>query len=80
MDKSQVMEHVKGLLHRKFQIDPERLTAGTRQEELGIDSILMVDLMLEIETELDFVFNSMDLQKNPSLDEICGLILANMPR
>lgn len=74
MDTPQIMGHLVRILHERFEIDPASVTGATRQHDLGIDSILMVDLMLEIETELGFSFDIMDLPRNPSLDEICALI------
>lgn len=78
MDKQQVMGHLKRMLLERFKIDEALLLPEIRQHDLGIDSILMVDLMLDIENELDFSFDIMDLPKNPSLDEICDLVLRNV--
>ncbi len=78
MDKQQIMGHLKRMLHRQFQIDEASVTPETRQRDIGIDSILMVNLMLDIENELEFSFDMMDLPKNPSMDDICELILRNL--
>ena len=74
MDKPEIMRHLVRVLHERFEIDPASITGATRQQDLGIDSILMVDLMLDIETEFGFSFDIMDLPRNPSMDEICALI------
>ena len=50
------------------------------QEQLGIDSLLMVDMMLDLETGLGFSFESMDLPRNPDLDTIVALVDRNMAR
>ena len=78
MNKQQVMEHLKRMLREQFQIDDSSLTPETRQSDIGIDSILMVNLMLDIENELGFSFDIMDLPKNPSLVEICDLVIRNL--
>lgn len=78
MDKQQIMGHLKDMLHRQFQIEKTSVNLETRQQDIGIDSILMVDLMLDIENELGFSFDMMDLPKNPSMDDICNLILRNL--
>lgn len=78
MNKQQVMEHLKRMLREQFQIDDTSLTPETRQSDIGIDSILMVNLMLDIENELGFSFDIMDLPKNPSLGEICDLVIRNL--
>lgn len=77
MEKKDVMERLVALLHEKFGTDPKTVTLQTRQDELGIDSILLVDLMLDIEDRMDFSFQSMTLPQNPSIDDICELVLQN---
>lgn len=66
------------MLQERFDVDAASISGETRVGELGIDSILMVDLMLDIETELGFTFISMDLPKNPSLDEVADLVHRSM--
>ncbi|MCI4567033.1 acyl carrier protein [Lysobacter sp. CFH 32150] len=78
MDKEQVLAKLKEMLHERFSIDMSQLRGDTRRADIGIDSILMVDLMLDIETELDFTFDMMDMPSNPSLDEVSELILRNL--
>ena len=78
MDKEQVLAKLKEMLHERFSIDMSQLRGDTRRADIGMDSILMVDLMLDIETELDFTFDMMDLPSNPSLDEVSELILRNL--
>ena len=73
MNKQQVMEHLKRVLQKQFQIDDISLTP-----DIGIDSILMVNLMLDLENELGFSFDVMDLPKNPSLGDICDLVIRNL--
>lgn len=78
MDKEQVLAKLKEMLNERFSIDQSQLRGDTRRADIGIDSILMVDLMLDIETELDFAFDMVDMPPNPSLDEISELILRNL--
>jgi acyl carrier protein len=78
VEKNRIMEHLIRMLHQKFGIDPATVSAGTRQQDLGIDSILLVDLMLDVEDALGFSFQSMALPPNPSIGDICDLIAQNM--
>lgn len=78
MNREQVMAKLKEMLRERFSIDVSQLSGGTRQADIGIDSILMVDLMLDIENELNFTFDTMDMPRNPSLDEVSDLILRNL--
>ena len=77
MEKKEIVKRLVVLLHEKFGTDPGSVTLQTRQQDLGIDSILLVDLMLDIEDALGLSFQSMTLPPNPSIDDICELILQN---
>ncbi len=78
MERQEILERLKALIHERFGVDPAGLTGGTRQSDIGIDSLLMVDMMLDVETELDFTFDSMDLPRNPDLETIVDLIERNL--
>lgn len=78
MDREQILERLKALIHERFGVDPEGLNGATTQADIGIDSLLMVDMMLDVETELGFTFESMDLPRNPDLDTIVDLVQRNM--
>ena len=78
MQRQAILDTLKAMLHQRFGIDPATLTARTTQQEIGIDSLLMVDMMLDIETALGFTFASMDLPRNPDLDAIVDLIERNL--
>ncbi len=78
MERQEILERLKTLIQERFGVDPSQLTGSTRQSDIGIDSLLMVDMMLDVETELDFTFDSMDLPRNPDLDTIVDLIERNL--
>lgn len=74
MDRSKILELLKALLKDKYDVDPDSLTGASRQDDIGLDSMTMVDLMMDIETSMDFQFPDLNLPRNPSLDEIVDLI------
>ena len=78
MERQEILERLKALIHERFGVDAAGLTGSTRQSDIGIDSLLMVDMMLDVETEMDFTFDSMDLPRNPDLDTIVDLIDRNL--
>jgi acyl carrier protein len=80
MERQQILERLKALIHERFGVDPATLSGSTTQGEIGIDSLLLVDMMLDVETELDFTFESMDLPPNPDLDTIVDLVDRNLRR
>lgn len=80
MERQAILEYLKAMLHERFGLDPAMLSGRTTQQEIGIDSLLMVDMMLDIETGLGFTFASMELPRNPDLDAIVDLIERNRGR
>ncbi len=78
MERHEILEYLKAMLHERFGTDPATLSGSTTQQDIGIDSLLMVDMMLDVETGLGFTFESMDMPKNPSLDAIVDLVQRNM--
>lgn len=78
MDRAEILDRLKQLLKDKYEVDPETLTPESRQDDIGLDSMTMVDLMLDVETELDFEFPDLRVPPNPSLSEITDLIIQAM--
>lgn len=74
MDRAEILDRLKQLLKDKYNIDPNTLTGESRQDDIGLDSMTMVDLMLDVETELDFQFPDLRVPKNPSMNEIVDLV------
>lgn len=79
MEHAQILAKLKDMLQERFAINPNEINGQSRRGDMGIDSILMVDLMLDIETELGFTFDTMELPPNPTLDDVCQLISRNLP-
>jgi len=80
MDHSEIFESLKELVAERFELTPEALTLATTQKDLGIDSILMIDLMMDVEERLGVTFKNLDLVQNPSLGDIVSLVEANIAR
>ena len=78
MERQEILEYLKAMLHERFGLDTAALSGRTTQQEIGIDSLLMVDMMLDIETGLGFTFQSMDMPRNPDLDAIVDLVERNL--
>lgn len=78
MERDQILEKLKAMLQERFSIDPATVHAGTRRSEMGLDSILMVDLMLDLETDLGLSFESMELPPDPTLGDVADLVVRNL--
>ena len=42
MERHEILEYLKNMLHERFGVDPATLSGSTTQQEIGIDSLLMV--------------------------------------
>lgn len=84
LDKTGILELLRELLHEKYDIPLAALVAEARQSDLALDSMLLLDVMLDVEElpafkQRRFQFRDMSLPANPSLSEIVDLIAANLP-
>ncbi|HRN62154.1 MAG TPA: acyl carrier protein [Luteimonas sp.] len=78
MDNPAILRRLTELLQERVGDTEAPITAQTRLQELGIDSIIQVDIMLDLETELGFTFRSMSLPKDPTVAEIVDLVRGSM--
>jgi acyl carrier protein len=71
---------LKTILNERFGLDTTMFDEGTRLGDIGIDSLHVVDIMLDIETDFDFNFQDISLPPNPSLGEMSTAISKNLAR
>lgn len=80
MDIEQILAKLKDVLHEHLDIDVNNINGDTRVQDMGIDSLHLVDLILEIESEMGSRIDYLNLPKNPSLNDLCEAIGRNMKR
>ena len=76
MEQEEILNKLKVLLNQRFSIDMSQLDESSRLGDLGLDSMHLVDIMLDIEGEMNFSFQSIDLPSNPSLGDMSKAIAA----
>ena len=76
-DVDQIMEKLKEIVHEQFGFDMSVLDKNARLGDLGVDSLHVVDVMLDLESTFGFNFQTLDLPPNPSLGEIAVLVQKN---
>ncbi|MBE6735262.1 MAG: acyl carrier protein [Ruminococcaceae bacterium] len=73
-----VFEKVKAILAEQFDIDEDTLTADTDlQEDLGADSLDVVDLLMSIEDEFEVEIPDEEIENIRTLGELVSYIEAN---
>ena len=80
MENSAILRRLTEMLQERVGSTEVPISAQTRLQELGIDSIIQVDIMLDLESELDFTFKNMSLPKDPTVEQIVALIQDSMGR
>jgi acyl carrier protein len=56
----QTLELLRQYLQKKASIDPARVTPEARLEDVGVDSLILIDLMFELEESLNVRVPDMD--------------------
>lgn len=72
-----MIDEIKLMLQERFGIDVNASGPASRMRDLGIDSLHLVDLMMDMESAFGFQYESLTLPANPSLEEIANAIAAN---
>jgi acyl carrier protein len=65
---------IKSVLHDQFGIDSKILVDSTRLSDLGIDSLHLVDVMLDLETELDITLENLSFSPETTLEELGRMV------
>jgi acyl carrier protein len=60
MQDMQTLELLRDYLFRKVSIDPDKVTPEARLEDIGVDSLVLIDLMFELEESLNVRVTDMD--------------------
>lgn len=66
---------IKNVLHEQFDIDITPLNDSSKLSDLGIDSLHLVDVMLDVETELDISLLDLSFSPETTLGEL-GLMVS----
>ena len=74
-----VFEKVRKILSEQFEAEEDIITSATLiDEDLGADSLDVVDLMMSIESEFDIDFPDADIENIKTVDDLCSFIEANI--
>ena len=80
LNTDEILVKLKNILGDRFGLDTTAFDESTRLGDIGIDSLHAVDIMLDIETDLDFNFEDLSLPPNPSLGEMSTAISKNLAK
>ncbi len=73
-----VLEKVKSILAEQFDVEEDKITAETDlQEDLGADSLDVVDLLMSIEDEFDVEVPDEEIENIKTVGSLVSYIEAN---
>lgn len=65
---------IKSILHEQFAINTTTVDESTKLVDLGVDSLHLVDVMLEIETELNITITDLSFSPEATLGELGSIV------
>lgn len=73
-----VLEKIKGILCDQFDVDEDTITTDTSlQDDLGADSLDVVDLLMSIEDEFETEIPDEDIENIKTVGDLVSYIEAN---
>ena len=72
--RGEVLEKLRALLEARFSLPAHSLGETVRLRDLNVDSMHIVELMLDLEDMLQIKISSLSLPKNPTLAAVADAI------
>lgn len=75
MDIKEIEEKVKAFLTEELEIDEDKIFPESRlKEDMGIDSLEVVDVVVLVEQEFGFKMKNEDFKTVPTFESFCQFI------
>ena len=75
MDINEIKDKIKGFLVDEMEINPGKIAPEARlKEDLGIDSLEVVDIIVLVEQEFGFKMKPEDFKELKTFDQFCQFI------
>ena len=78
MDNTDILTRIRASLTERFGLEANQLAEDARLRDLGVDSIHVLEIMLDLETELGVSLSDLSLPPNPTLGEVAAMISRNL--
>lgn len=69
---------VKQVLLERFEVAPDTVRDDTTIREVGLDSILLMDVVLDLEDRIGVQLQDLSMPPNPTLVDVVALIRRNL--
>ncbi len=78
LDSVRILAMVKDLLTERFDIPASKMANDIAIRELGLDSMVMLEVMLEMENRLSVRLKDLSMPTRPMLSDFVALIERNL--
>lgn len=78
MDNAGIVAKIKAILEERFGIESASLNEHSRLRDIGVDSLHVVEIMLDLESDLGTKLEDLSVPPNPSLGEVALAIEKNL--
>jgi len=77
LDSLHIQTVIGEFLQERFEIPPERISESTQIRDLGLDSMMVLEVMLELEDRLGIKLRDLSMPANPTLRDVVALVERN---
>lgn len=77
-DSDRILATLQKFLNERFDIPPDSATLDASLRELGLDSMLVLDVMLEAEDRLGVTLNDLAMPREATLGDVVKMIQRNL--
>lgn len=77
-EDSQILASLQQFLHERFDLEPALLTRDAPLRSIGLDSMMILDVMLETEDRLGVKLDDMTLPRDATLGDVAEMIKRNL--
>jgi acyl carrier protein len=78
MSHEQIFERVRTLVAEKLTIDKSTVTLASTMQDLGADSLDMVEIIMRLEEEFNIEINDADAEKLNTMSDVVQYIAQRM--
>jgi acyl carrier protein len=78
-DASRIQTVIREFLRERFDIPAEKIQDNTSIRNLGLDSMMMLEVMMELEDRLGVKLRDLSMPANPTLRDVVDLVARNEP-
>jgi acyl carrier protein len=75
-----IAERVKNIVAERLNVNPEEITLETTFEDLGADSLDVMDLVMELEQEFDIEIPDEDAEKIRTIEDTINYIQSRLQK